>query len=220
MHSDAENQPPADRNIQGPVVAATKEAILGRRAYAKCIDGAFQETYASTADRTRRDALSRVAEAWSALDETDPEGELLLLKAIFERVQADPKLAAQIMPQRVANAQLASLRLAHGPSPRKAAIVAERELPGSRDPTPSSSPQKLQSRDGTPRLVMAPQNPHLRSLRKKQSLLQLDEKKEQDRKGDDKLPGKVEQGMEHVGLLADVLYGRWTEGLKSRWPLA
>ena len=37
---------------------------------------------------------------------------------------------------------------------------------------------------------------------------------------EEKMPGKVEPGMEHVGMLADVLYGRWTDGLRSRWPLA
>jgi serine/threonine-protein kinase 24/25/MST4 len=35
-----------------------------------------------------------------------------------------------------------------------------------------------------------------------------------------KLPGHVEQGMEQQGLLADILYGQWMQGLKSRWPLA
>ncbi|KAK8186907.1 kinase-like domain-containing protein [Phyllosticta capitalensis] len=33
-----------------------------------------------------------------------------------------------------------------------------------------------------------------------------------------KLPGYVKPGMEYTGLLADVLYGRWMEGLVSRWP--
>lgn len=32
-----------------------------------------------------------------------------------------------------------------------------------------------------------------------------------------RLPGFVEEGLEHQGLLADVLYGRWLEGLKGRW---
>lgn len=37
---------------------------------------------------------------------------------------------------------------------------------------------------------------------------------------EEKMPGKVEPGMEHTSMLADVLYGRWTEGLRQRWPLA
>jgi serine/threonine-protein kinase 24/25/MST4 len=34
-----------------------------------------------------------------------------------------------------------------------------------------------------------------------------------------KLPGHVEKGMEQQGLLADILYGQWTQGLRSRWPV-
>jgi len=34
------------------------------------------------------------------------------------------------------------------------------------------------------------------------------------------MPGKVETGLEHIGMLADALYGRWSEGLRMRWPNA
>ncbi|GAB7351098.1 hypothetical protein MBLNU459_g1564t1 [Dothideomycetes sp. NU459] len=222
--SDAENQAPLA--VPAPV-AVTKEAILGRRAYAKCIDAALQESYASTAPGPKQAAIAKVAEAWNVLDELDPEGELLLLKSIFERVQSDPKLAAQIMPARVAATQLASLRLPTSPTKRQT-IVQEKE----RDSlaTPPSSPQK---RDGTPKLVMAPQNPHLRSLRRQQSAnaLALERDKDRDREREsksraataaleEKMPGRVESGLEHVGLLADALYGRWSEGLRVRWPLS
>lgn len=225
-NSDAENQAPVAVPAPVPV---TKEAILGRRAYAKCIDSALQESYASTAPGPKQAALAKVAEAWNVLDELDPEGELLLLKSIFERVQADPKLAAQIMPARVAATQLASLRLPTSPSKRHSVVVSERE----RDTlaTPPSSPVK---REGTPKLVMAPQNPHLKSLRRQQSATalamerEMAEKRERDRDSkrdlklamEEKMPGKMEAGLEHVGLLADALYGRWSEGLKVRWPLS
>ncbi|KAF2094338.1 Pkinase-domain-containing protein [Rhizodiscina lignyota] len=46
-------------------------------------------------------------------------------------------------------------------------------------------------------------------LRRRESV-QVDERK---------LPGFVEKGMEHQGLLADVLYGRWIDGLKGRWAV-
>lgn len=241
--SDAENQPPQSRDMKPPVIAASKEAMLGRRAYSKHIDAALQQTYAQTADTRKRDALSRVAEAWSALDEADPEGELLLLKNIFDRIQSDPKLAAAIMPQQIVNAQLASLRIPKSTPSKKTAMVTERDFAAGagatgsigkgklqgkgsvRLSTPASSPTKLAaaspSRDGTPKLVMAPQNPHLKSLRRKQSALQLaEEKRCEDRKLEEKMPGRLEAGDEHVGMLADVLYGRWTEGLRSRWPAA
>lgn len=215
--SDVENQPPRQ---QQPKAAApvTKEAVLGRRVYVKAIGPAFQEAYAATGDRTKREQMAKVAEAWSKFDELDPEGELLLLKGMMDRIQNDPKLAAQLLPQRVANAQLASLRMS---SPQKKAMVSIHEHDmGSRDVTPQSSPTKSKAspekRDGTPKLVLNPQNPHLKKMRSKQHLQEEKEKSLLD----EKMPGRSEQGMEHVSMLSDVLYGRWAEGLKARWPLA
>ena len=233
--SDGENRPPATQATQA-VVAATKEAILGRRAYAKCLDPAFQEAYASCGDRSQREALSHAAEAWSKLDELDPEGELLLLKSIMQRVQSDPKLASALLPQRVANAQLASLRTSStSPTKPKSGLqISEFEL-GSRDSTPSSSPSKPHkgsrmsdvsspskrgNGNASPgKLVLNPQNPHLRKMRSNQRLAS---EKEKTGSGtlDEKMPGRVEPGMEHAAMLSDALYARWTEGLKTRWPLS
>lgn len=222
--SDVENKPPPPPAQRQPsAVAATKESILGRRCFSKCVDQSFQECYAATGDRSKRDALGKVAEAWSVLDEVDPEGELLLLKAIMDRVQADPKLASFLLPQRVASAQLESLRMS---PPKKAPIVYETEL-SSRDDTPQSSPSKARQMSelsavpvkpsGTPeKLVLNPQNPHLKKLRSTQRMEDDKEKAA----FEDKMPGNIESGMEHVNMLADVLYGRWAEGLKARWPLA
>jgi serine/threonine-protein kinase 24/25/MST4 len=210
----------------------TKEAILGRRAYTKCLDPAFQEAYAATGDRVKREALSHVAEAWSKFDELDPEGELLLLKGMMDRIQSDPKLASTLLPQRVANAQLASLRMNHSPGKRSNTNSIRATASGleSRDMTPQSSPSKAahtprisvspsKRESGSPgKLVMNPQNPHLKKMRSNQA---LNAEKEKELSAlDEKMPGKVEPGMEHVGLLSDVLYGRWTDGLKVRWPLS
>ncbi|KAK5134793.1 hypothetical protein LTR08_006168 [Meristemomyces frigidus] len=230
--SDAENKPPATPAPRAqPASAGTKEAILGRRCFAKCIDPALQEAHAATGDRAKRDALGKVAEVWSALDELDPEGELLLLKAIMDRVQSDPKLASALLPQRVANAQLASLRMS---PPKKSPFVSTESAAASRDVTPLASPSKAarraseipllaassaspQKASGSPgKLMLNAQNPHLKKMRSSQQLLADREKAALE----EKMPGKVEPGMEHVGMLADVLYGRWTEGLRSRWPLA
>ncbi|RQM08588.1 hypothetical protein DH86_00000309, partial [Scytalidium sp. 3C] len=56
------------------VETTTKEAILGRRAFNKVVDPAFQELYAQTGNQSKQEALSRVANAWSILDAVDPEG--------------------------------------------------------------------------------------------------------------------------------------------------
>ncbi|KAH0278602.1 Pkinase-domain-containing protein, partial [Aureobasidium melanogenum] len=192
---DSENLPPA----AAVMMPDTKEAILGRRAYVKCIDPALQELYASTAPGPKQTALARMAEAWNILDETDPEGELLLLKAIFERVQKDPRLAAQVMP----GLQLASLRSSS--SLKKAPVVTEKETLV----TPPTSPYKSE---------MAPT---VRSMRRQSAF--VDSEREKILRTailEDRMPGKVETGLEHIGMLADALYGRWSEGLRMRWPNA
>ena len=76
-----------DENRDFPGETVTKEALIGRKAYTKVIDQAFQEVYAQTGNQFKREALSRVAHAWNALDADDPEGEYHLLKVIFERIQ-------------------------------------------------------------------------------------------------------------------------------------
>jgi len=76
-----------DDNQHPMAEIVTKEALLGRRAYSKAIDQAFQETYAQTANAGKREAISRVALAWDALDKDDPEGEHHLLKLIIEKIQ-------------------------------------------------------------------------------------------------------------------------------------
>lgn len=237
--SDAENKPPplTKTDPSPPVHPTTKESLLGRRAYTKCLDPSFSEAIASTADKTKRDALAALAEAWAKLDEVDPEGELLLLRGVVDRIQADPKLASVLLPQRVASVQLASLRVG-SPAKTKSGIAGN-SIRDSRDVTPASSPEKPGKAaranggcGGSPgKLVLNPQNPHLKKMRSNQGT-------ERERSSttsspsvaapppppmkvdplDEKMPGRqAEPGMEHVGMLADVLYGRWTEGLRGRW---
>lgn len=227
--SDAENKPPpAARVVRQPVAPNSKEALLGRRVFAKCVDPAFQESYAATGDYAKREALGRVAEAWAGLDETDPEGELILLRAIMNRIQSDPKLARTLLPQRITGPPPASVRM-NTPS-KKTAVITETAL-GSRDVTPQSSPSKARRAgdrsvpsspskqlSGSPtKLVLNPQNPHLKKMR---SSHQLQADKAEKAALEEKMPGKVEPGMEHASMLADVLYGRWAEDLRQRWPLA
>jgi serine/threonine-protein kinase 24/25/MST4 len=169
-----ENRPPMADSV-------TKDAILGRRLYNKVLDPSFQELHAQTSNQTKREALSRVADAWSALDALDPDGEYQLLKAMIERIQADPKLSSLL-------------------STTKAS---------SKDGTPQGTPQKSPTK-----LVLAQNNPHLKSHRRRQSSMIQDEYKERL----NNLPGQVIPGMEHTKQLADVLYGRWADGLRNRWP--
>jgi serine/threonine-protein kinase 24/25/MST4 len=72
--------------------------------------------------------------------------------------------------------------------------------------TPQVTPKKSAAR-----LILAQNNPHLQSHRRRQSSMHAEEKLSN-------LPGQVVTGMEHTKQLADVLYGRWSDGLRNRWP--
>ncbi|KAL8667824.1 MAG: hypothetical protein Q9202_000289 [Teloschistes flavicans] len=186
--SSNDSPPPSvtgvDENHAPSTETVTKEALIGRRAYAKAVDTAFQETFAQTANSRKREALSQVAQAWSALDQEDPEGESQLLKLIIEKVQSDPKLSSLIVP----------------PS----------RTPSSSVPEPS------------PKLILAQSNPHLKSHRRRQSSLAPSSSSNETSYLETnmalKLPGQMIPGMEHTKQLADVLYGKWAEGLMVRWP--
>ena len=76
-----------DENCEVQPKIVTKEGLLGRRAYSKVIDHSFQEVFAQTGNQVKRETISRVANAWTALDNEDPEGEYHLLKIIMEKLQ-------------------------------------------------------------------------------------------------------------------------------------
>ncbi|KAF2191800.1 Pkinase-domain-containing protein [Zopfia rhizophila CBS 207.26] len=238
-----ENTPPAEY----PPTPVTKDALYGRRAYAKCLDPAFQEAYAQSGSQLQRETLARVAQAWSHLDQIDPQGEFLLLKSMIDRLQGDSKLASALgiaispLPSPVKhNTKASDTSLSgttvHGTGTTRirsnttatttTPITKASEVSPTPVSTPASTPMSTTSSSPQkgPKLVLAQNNPHLKSHRRRQSALVggekvfgldayggLDEKK---------LPGHVGKGMEHQGMLADVLYGRWMEGLRSRWPLA
>ncbi|KAL2821814.1 hypothetical protein BDW59DRAFT_174023 [Aspergillus cavernicola] len=149
-----------------------KEAHLGRRAYSKAVGHACQEVLGTTGDQEKREAISRLAEAWSDLEMVDPEGLYHILRATNEKLLSDSKLSA-LVPQA----------------------------------PPPESPQK-------PRLVLAQNNPHLKSHRRRQSTAIEPNLQPQVPSP----PAQPAAGMEHIKQLSDVLYQRWSEGLRNRWP--
>ncbi|KLJ09482.1 serine/threonine protein kinase [Blastomyces silverae] len=153
--------------------ANSKEAILGRRAYNKSIGLSCQEVLSTTWDQEKREAISRLAEAWSDLEMVDPEGLYQIMKSTCDKLQADPKLSTLL--------------------PKQTAV---------------EPPAK-------PKLVLAQNNPHLKSHRRRQSE-QIYTDEHLQGPGLD-LPGQPVLGMEHTKQLADVLYDRWTAGLRNRW---
>ena len=77
-------------------------------------------------------------------------------------------------------------------------------------------PQSQPSTPQKPKLVLAQNNPHLKSHRRRQSSLVPTEQPLPDKKLD--LPGQFTPGLEHTKQLADALYSKWTDGLRNRWP--
>ncbi|KAI9726054.1 MAG: hypothetical protein M1828_002062 [Chrysothrix sp. TS-e1954] len=179
---------PTDENIPPPITAQTKEAKLGRRAFVKVLDPSFQELHAQTAISAKQETLGQVSHAWAALDALDPEGEYLLFKLIIEKLQRDPKLA---------NALLAPTIPAGGVTPA------------------SQTPRSTAIATPPAKLVLAQNNPHLKSHKRRQSsqvsLVSAEAEKQNP-------PTQQQPGMEHHRQLADALYGRWIDGMKSRWP--
>jgi len=83
-----------DENEHPAAEFATKEGRLGKRLFAKVIDPACQEVYAKTAGQAKLETISKVNQAWAALDALDPEGELLLFKSMLEKVQRYEKFVS------------------------------------------------------------------------------------------------------------------------------
>ncbi|KAL9621438.1 MAG: hypothetical protein Q9160_004081 [Pyrenula sp. 1 TL-2023] len=201
--SDAENMPPPSQSIP-PV--ESKESFLGRRAYTKVIGLTCQEILNDTGNQEKREAISRLAEAFSDLEAVDPEGLYHILKVTVDRMQSDPKLA-NILPtfsngtKRISNAH-------------------------TRSESQPSTPQKASS--NAAKLVLAQNNPHLKTHRRRQSaqiqkdnleILSPPSPASQAKKAAiEGMPGQAVPGLEHTKHLGDVLYARWCEGLKMRWP--
>lgn len=198
---------------------ASKETLLGRRLYAKAIDPCLQELHAQTSNQVHRDALAKIADAFAVLDTVDPEGELLLFKGLMEHISGDRKLVKELGLRNMADSSRSPSKGLHTPSLTP--------MPESPQPsTPSRSPRKKlggADANGSPvKLVLAQSNPHLKSHKRREaSGLGISVSSNSDKEEKEKLaglPGTVVPGMEHFKNLADVLYGRWSNGLRGRWP--
>jgi serine/threonine-protein kinase 24/25/MST4 len=247
-----ENAPP---EAEYPPMPVTKDALYGRRAYSKVLDGVFQEAYADTGSSHQREAMGRVASAWQQLDEIDPQGEFMLLKAMVDRLKGDSKLAAALGIEMTSRPQSPLRRqgsdtsyggtTVHGngttrvrsnssrmlasklssSSISKSSTSEDYDSPSTPVDTPAGTPTNT---SGTPvkgpggKLILAQNNPHLKSHRRRQSAFAVGERPYSTDSlplvDERKLPGHVEKGMEQQGLLADILYGQWMSGLRSRWP--
>lgn len=213
-----ENQPPA---AGAPVLpeSASKEAVLGHRLHARAVEPTLDELHAQTSTMQKREALANLSDAFAHLDAVDPEGAYHFLKNLLSSVSQDGKLAAAFLGSSPSTPAAAS-KVPDDGTPQGTVIVTR---------TPSQSPTKL---------VLSNANPHLKSHRRRQGSLVPDglervpspeKEKEKERQSgskdwekaalEAKYPGREPApGMEHVKQLSDVLYGRWVDGLRLRWP--
>ncbi|KAM5342509.1 hypothetical protein ACJ41O_013475 [Fusarium nematophilum] len=190
-----ENLPPP---IAAPVEPYGKEAVLGRRLYTKAVEPTLAELHAQTSAMQKREALAKLSDAFAALDAVDPEGAYHLMSSMMSSISQDNKLSAAFLRQPVQ-------KIPDDGTPQGTVIV--------KSSTPAVSPTKL---------MLSSNNPHLRSHRRRHAdSPNMYEKEYSPEKGtiEAKYPGQeARSGMEHCKQLSDVLYSRWVDGLRIRWP--
>lgn len=198
----------------------SKEAGLGRMLYSQAVGLACQNVLNETADQGRREAVSRVAEALSDLEAADPEGLYHIVASIVRRMEQDSRLK-EMLPR--ASQEAAPSRIASETI----------EESGTVQRTPSKAPRALKHNDGRnaspPKLVLAQNNPHLKSHRRRQSAQVPSRQSSQvwspkaSRESEDnteleKLMGRGCSELPHVTAMESCMYDRWLDGLRVRWP--
>ncbi|KAI1819824.1 kinase-like domain-containing protein [Xylaria intraflava] len=194
------------------VEVTSKEAILGRRLYSKALDPTLAELHAQTSSMAKREALARLSDAFAALDAVDPEGAYHLLRNLNSTIVQDNKLC---------NAFLNNTGPGKGPidSGNSPGTVIIKSAPVNLPPSPT-------------KFVLASSNQYQKSQRRRQSTALANSgvvspgkavaRQERDAEKaalQAKYPDREPQpGMEHCKQLSDVLYSRWVDGLRLRWP--
>ncbi|KAI1391010.1 Pkinase-domain-containing protein [Hypoxylon trugodes] len=202
---------PTDENKHPNAAEATsKEAVLGRRLYSKAVEPTLAELHAQTSSMVKREALGKLSDALALLDSVDPEGAYHLLRNLNSAISQDTKLSRAFL-QDTGD----SIKGFDNITPQGTVIIK------STTPNQNQSPTKL---------VLASNNPHLKSHKRRQESVAVNgggsPEKISSRERDPekaalqaKYPGhEAQPGMEHCKQLSDVLYGRWVDGLRLRWP--
>ena len=147
--------------------ASSKEAILGQRLYANSIGISCQEVLDNTANEEKREAVARLAEAFSDLESVDPEGVYAVMTSIFRRAGEDGKLKALLptieVPVPIHVQGKEQIKSPPASQPSTAPNTLNTKLAQGLDRSPSKSAANAA------KLVMAQNNPHLKSHRRRQS---------------------------------------------------
>ncbi|KAG5963439.1 hypothetical protein E4U58_003552 [Claviceps cyperi] len=190
-----ENLPP---RLSSPVEPFGKEAVLGRRLYNKAVEPTLAELHAQTSAMQKREALGKLSDAFAVLDAVDPEGAYHLMSNLVTCMSQDNKLSASLLRQ--------PLQKIPDDGTPQGTVIVKSSVP------PSVSPSKL---------VMSSNNPHLKSHRRRLTESPKDNSGDRECSTliDEKYPGRDARiGMEHCKQLSDVLYHRWSDNLRIRWP--
>lgn len=187
------------------VDANSKEAMLGRRLYSKALDPTLSELHAQTSALAKREALARLSDAFAALDAVDPEGAYHMMHNLMANMSNDSRLSNAFLQN--------STPLKSPSSGMPSGTVIIKGTPKQEVPSPA-------------KLVLASNNPHLESHRRRRESTAVDgngsPRKLADREKAAlvaKYPGRDPQpGMEHSKKITDLVYGAWVNGLRMRWP--
>ena len=221
----------------------SKESLLGRRLYAKAIGISCQEILDNTAESAAREAVAKLAEAWSDLEAVDPEGLYAIMTAVFARAKGDeklkellPKVETQVPSVPVkspSNSQpsTASNSLRGGNSPEKAKINAAKLVMAQNNPHLKSHRRRqsavIPSSSRNSSQVWSPSSSSSRSPSKENAQARSPSKEKRAGRGNEELSVeedemlremKLQGSLDHTRQLADVLFERWCEGMRGRWP--
>ncbi|KAI2621707.1 Pkinase-domain-containing protein [Hypoxylon sp. NC1633] len=203
---------PADENKHPNAADATsKEAILGRRLYSKAVEPTLAELHAQTSNMAKREALGKLSDALALLDSVDPEGAYHLLRNLNSAVSQDTKLSNAFLQDAVGSVKGFDSATLQG------TVIVKSATPSNQNQSPT-------------KLVLASNNPHLKSHRRRQESVAVNgagspEKVSRLERDPEKAALQMKYpvrepvpGMEHCTQLSNVLYGRWVDGLRLRWP--
>ncbi|OAA61703.1 mst3-like protein [Niveomyces insectorum RCEF 264] len=220
-----ENRPPDAASQPGFASSelSSKEAVLGHRLFAKVVDPTLVELHAQTSTLQKREALAKLSDAFALLDTVDPEGAYHLMQSMVAGMSNDTRLSNAFLPQQQAQQQQPSAsKMPMDDTPQGTVII-------------KNSHGKHVAQAAQTKLVLSQANPHLKSHRRRNGSIAAADTPGDNNKPEksrtevlremeksllqSKFPGREPPpGMEHSKQLSDVLYKRWAEGLRVRWP--
>jgi serine/threonine-protein kinase 24/25/MST4 len=212
-------KPVQDENRAPVIIPSSKEGILGRQVHSDIVQPAIEQVSSwpvfsrleicpepaiqiqpQTTSSAERNALARLDGAWKDLDAINPEMGYHLVRNLLERLQQRPQLQSVIVPSSLQNqpySQGTKPKLSgdtlFGTPPPSAPIRAPKEeiTRCKRAQSNASNHSKSSSANGR------------RPSTQADDFIFSDEEENPNKSQGEKL--------------ADVLYGRWLEGLRTRW---